>query len=213
MERIEGEHWALLQEHDCMQAKGYLFEKYKDWAEFEGKQWFNRLNLNGIPLEDYISLAYEATLESMSSFDHTKGYKFQSFAKKRIKGNILNRIFKYSEYSSYLNKSDTFSPEFIEFSEEEFEEVVVALAAQYFLSKEHTSTSLSGDYYSSPEMDALTQKCLEKIAVLQDPLDEILKLHYEFQLPLNEIANLLGLTKGRISQLHKKAILQLAVEL
>ena len=67
-----------------------------------------------------------------------------------------------------------------------------------------------------PFHDTVLNELTEKIALLIDRLTDkeklVLSLYYTEELNMREVAEVLGVTEGRVSQLHSQAITQLRRE-
>jgi RNA polymerase sigma factor for flagellar operon FliA len=88
---------------------------------------------------------------------------------------------------------------------------VPGLAVGYLFDLESAPAFASGGESIERQLDSLNIGYSLREAVKQLPEREelVLRLHYFQHVPFVEIAQLLGLTKGRISQIHKSAIMQL----
>ncbi|MGC0118638.1 sigma-70 family RNA polymerase sigma factor [Pseudoalteromonas piscicida] len=204
--------WSRWKATQCENAKTFLYEKYKQWADLEALFWFRRLNHVSADRQDFSQYANLGLLEAMESFDIKKGVQFKSFAQYRIKGVILNNVFNFSDNSSYKH---------VQYQKREKNQITDAiesnglvttieeLAIEYLLEQSTDSQPtnfLDGFYYSSPEMEKLKQNCKLAVEKLGDPKGAIVSLHYFLEKTLTEIANVLDLTVGRVSQLKKTAL-------
>jgi len=71
---------------------------------------------------------------------------------------------------------------------------------------QHPSDSLSSAYGEPGELTAQSQRFQQLLVHLPETERAILELHYSHGLQFTEVAKILGLSKGRISQLHKEAL-------
>jgi hypothetical protein len=73
-----------------------LFAEVQEVAEkLAYKEWDKSKGLN-IPKDDFVSVAYEAVLKSINSFDGEQGSNFVSFVKKNVLWSISDGIYKKS---------------------------------------------------------------------------------------------------------------------
>jgi RNA polymerase sigma factor FliA len=86
---VRDENWS--------RSKKDLFAKYKNWSQALAYQLYAIYHVDGMESDDYINYAMIGLLESIERFDPRFGISFKFFAKKRIKGGILNNIVKFSE--------------------------------------------------------------------------------------------------------------------
>ncbi|MBQ4862974.1 sigma-70 family RNA polymerase sigma factor [Pseudoalteromonas sp. MMG013] len=204
----------------CQLARDAIFEMYRCWSEFESLRLSKKLRISGVESADFLSFGHEGLLHAIYNFDPDAGYMFQTYAQYRVKGNILNQVFKYSDqsqaYSKLRGKELTNSSQETLIdkvnSEIELVSLIDAFAMQYLLEQEITepaSNSLSG-YFSSPEMDCLRLQCKDKVQLLPTQQRTVLNLHYFDFLDFQDISTLLDLSASRISQIHKDGLRSLA---
>ncbi|CAH9061622.1 RNA polymerase sigma factor FliA [Pseudoalteromonas sp. CIP111854] len=208
-------HWKI---RKCENARHFLYEKYQQWADIEALCWQKRLCKVSADKEDFYQHAMIGLLEAMDSFDLDKGVKFKSYAQYRVRGAILNHVFKYSDDCAYKNKLYSSTPD----GNTKIDDLIASsglvgaieeLALEYLLEYEHEEaieTRLDGHYYSSDEMERLKISCMAAVLRLDEPKGAILSLHYRFEKSLTEVADILGLSLGRVSQLRNIALREVA---
>lgn len=178
---------------------------------------------------DYMQLAIVGLLESIKRYDSGASVGFISFAQHRIEGSILNGLPKLSEQHAQIDfqkrlardrvnsilssDRDKASPDTLL---SEMVNLTVGLGIGFMLDGsglyQASETSEASDEY-----DGYTSTLLkERKEMLQQQLEQlpakeryVLRYHYLFGFRFSEIATQLDLTKGRVSQLHRKALLQL----
>ncbi|MCF6436973.1 sigma-70 family RNA polymerase sigma factor [Pseudoalteromonas sp. MMG022] len=208
--------WSQWKADRCESAKHFLYEKYQQWAEVEASCWQKRLCNVSADREDFYQYAQVGLLEAMNSFELDKGVMFKSYAQYRIRGSIFNNVFRFSDNCAYKNKLYYKSNEGMDIDSlidsKGLVGAIEELALEYLLEsdlEEARQHSLSGCYYSSDEMFRLKRSCMSALSRLEEPQGTILSLHYRFEKNLTEIAEILGLSLGRVSQLRKLAINEL----
>lgn len=132
---------------------------------------------SGVPLEDLQQEGMIGLLEAHRRYDPSKQTKFSTYAVFWIKKHILSAI--EQEYHSSLNT--------VEISENHFEQIA----------------DLGPQPESAAVMDGETLILPEDIPELEA---RILRLSYEKQKTIKEIATLLGLSHEKVKQLRQKAI-------
>ena len=194
----------------------YLFKDNKEWAYWIAKTLYNKYHYIGSDFEEFEQTAYEALLNCIKSFDVKKGNAFRTFTEYRIKGAILNMLPSSNEKAaSYKAKSlhlnDCTDPH-EEKPASSLIEIIQNMAVDYMLSE--NSNEEENDYsdgFSSPEYYALVAsiKCL--VNKLSPPKDKVIILYYFKGKSMSKIGEMLNLTKGRVSQLHRLAIKELSL--
>lgn len=212
--------WESYAQGGESQRRDDLICLYLDWAEKEALKWYKKLYVDGVELNDFYQFARVGLIEAIDKFDYQLGNKFQTFAQHRVKGSILNGIFKYSEKGTWLNKCHQGSTELLDeiieanksvsndsftFLTEVISDFVVSdIAASDIAPNQHQC--LKGDVYCSNEFDRLVSTIKERMIELDDPVKSVMLFHYELGLSFTHISSLLELSRGRISQLHKDGL-------
>jgi RNA polymerase sigma factor FliA len=223
MELAEQQLWQQLGSNACKKARDAIFALYQNWAAAQAMQWARRVHIPGADFDDFVQYAHIGLLEAIDRFKPELGFEFSTFARHRIKGCILNSVFRFSEKTANLRRTEQETNELVSglLSANKcleqgpiaaLSELIVDLAVDYALQNPAVETEplmLMGSAYSSPEYNAFAGKIAAKVGLLGEPLLSIMQLHYQQGMAFQQIANLLELSKGRISQLHKEALSQL----
>ncbi|WP_019677693.1 sigma-70 family RNA polymerase sigma factor [Arsukibacterium perlucidum] len=223
MELAEQQLWQQFGNGACKSAREAIFRLYQNWAASQAMQWTKRVFIPGAEPDDFVQYAHLGLLEAIDRFNPELGFEFSTFARHRIKGCILNSIFRYSEKTANLRRSEQETSELVSgllsasqsLQQGPFaalSELILDLAVDYALQNPVQETEplmLQGSAYSSPEYNAFADRIVSKVATLQEPLFSIIKLHYQQGMTFQQIADILELSKGRISQLHKEALAKL----
>lgn len=204
----ESELWVAYASSRCNKTRNHLFLYYSSWAKKIVSTLFLQYRAKTTEWADFMQNASIALLESIERFEHLRGVPFEAYAYKRIKGSIINGLPKDIGYSlDDLNTSQesTNEDEVIDF--EGFLDSVLELAFSKLLeiSSEYNS-SFSTDpsrLYQDHQEDARLQKA---ITLLPQDLQFIINSHYNHFLTFTHISSILGLSKARVSQLHKEAL-------
>jgi RNA polymerase sigma factor for flagellar operon FliA len=222
-EREEAAEWRHLRSGGGHTAREALFTRYREFARRLALKEFSRISGMGLEATDCVHEAYEALLASLERFDPDVGTPFTAFARPRIQGAIRNALAKATEArASYnarkraerdrlasLKRSSKASSE--DDQMEALREVVVGMALGFILedNAEEEAQNVASEAPSAFDGAAWKQmvKALgEKLANLPDPEQSVMDYHYKQGLRFTEIASLLGLSRGRISQIHSKAL-------
>lgn len=192
-----------------------LFARYQEWAYSEAGHWQRQIWISGLESADYLQYAATGLLEAISQYDPALGVPFQPFARFRVKGTILNEVFRFSEKSAQwvagrelcLQLQDS-GADPLSLVMARIEELAVRFLLQDVVD-ESPKHWVQGQYYSSTEFNVLKQRLLKQLLELEEPAQSIMLLHYQFDVSFTDIAEQLQLSKGRISQIHKQVIEQL----
>lgn len=208
-----------------------LFDRYRPFALKTAKNEWMRCRDLGLDRGDADQLAYEALLQSIDRFDPRRGAPFTAYARLRIRGAIRNALPKAREVNAIygaqkrmerdrlksLKAAAAAAPEPLD-PIEALRELVVGVAIGFML-EETAEDALddveSGDpsAYDSAVWNELLAELGERLEDLPAREKFILQYHYQQDVPFTEIAKLLGLSKGRISQLHAQAVQRLRKQL
>ena len=219
---VEASYWRRHDQLKDQEARQALFQQYLPFAKkLAANQYFNRSRDN-YELADLEQLALEALLESIDRFNASRGVPFTAFARQRIMGNISDGVAKMSEVGrqsqhSYQKEQDRLRSLKTEVFETEkrpidkLRDLTVGLALGLMLEgtrlyvDDHTYSD-NPDGYDGLVWKNMTKKVDTEVARLPDPQPFIIRQHYQNDVSFVQIAQILNLTKGRISQLHKKAL-------
>lgn len=197
--------------------------------------YFGRVK-NIIEIEDLIQIGMLGLVTAAQNFVEKPGIAFSSYAKVRIKGEIIDFLRKnsnlcrttisnkqkYEKTLEELRKTHNREPTEIEIAEElkihfnELNSWKEAFAANkledleavydefsiWFHSKEDTPE----DYMKDIELKEELVKCLKKLDKIEAL---VIQLYYVEELNIYEIAKIMDLTNGRISQIKSNAIKKL----
>ncbi len=70
---------------------------YSTWVRRIAKNFYVRYYAPGVELGDFIQYASIGLIESAKRFNRSEPVRFTSFAYLRVKGTILNNIYKFSD--------------------------------------------------------------------------------------------------------------------
>lgn len=199
-----------------------LFAQHSEWARWLARKVFDNTRIEGADIDDFEQLAYEGLLMAIASFDVDKGIKFRTFAEHRVRGNILNHVSKVNESSAHyckigkdINKSAETNANNTNNADPtgRLVNLISELSIEYLLQKQHEVTDTlnvyQGSLYSSPEFELMSNRVNSCVEKLKEPKRGIVKSHYFKGWSFTAIAQLLKMTKGRVSQLHSQAIAEI----
>ena len=151
----------------------------------------------------------------MTRFDVSRGIDFMAYAKPRMRGAVFNGLRSYlAEYARRENpgrmrdRLDSFDFNPGEDPLEQIVSTVAGLGVGFLLDSSVAVSVYQSEHDPSlvaerHQMDRLME---EAIAALPDREKLVMILHYQQHVPFVEIAALLRVTKGRVSQIHRSAV-------
>jgi RNA polymerase sigma factor for flagellar operon FliA len=190
-----------------------------------GKLYKNR-PLNDIDYGDYYQYGLIGLIEAVDRYDPHREASFSTFATYRIKGAILNGLKESTERRSQVGywlraEKDRTNSAMLGLPHQgkrslftELMDATLELAIGLILQKNETeesapASSLQGDAYSCHEMGRLATQIRDIAATLPDKERTVIQYHYYHQIGFDDIGSILGITKGRVSQIHKQGLLRI----
>ncbi len=203
-------------------ARQALFEKYLPLAKNIAASQFYRRRSDNYEMADLEQLAIEALLSSIDRFDPMRRVPFSAFARPRILGNISDGVASMSELGRQVrfhqnhtaDRMKSLKADLVDDSKKSIDklrELTVGLALGMMLEGtglyvDEAQCASGPDGYESLVWKNMTKKLDFEIDNLPDPHSFIVRQHYQNEISFTQIARILDLTKGRVSQLHRKAI-------
>lgn len=207
MEAAERELWRRYRDDGDPVARDYLFLRYLPWAKSVAAAVAKRLRWGVLDWSDHVQNANVGLLEAMNRFDLARGVDFIGYAKPRVRGAVFNGVRaayrgvrEVSGTDPYSDRLESLGGDSVDDALAAFVDTVVGLGLGAML---EVSEPSMGDVNTFEQYDDLLRDALID---LPDRQREILMKHYFMQVQFQEIAHSMGITKGRVSQLHKAAL-------
>ena len=222
-ERAEALLWVKLRLEQRQEAREPLFNRYASFARsiaFRVRPWGRNTTA-----KDAEQWAYAGLLQAIDAFDPLHGSRFESFAKPRIAGSVRDGFAQLSELEAqwnYRRKQERDRLRSIKDGAatekkdpiEALGEIAACLAVGLMLDG---TRMMAGDEAPDPAPSAyeslewrqtllLLQRGVEQLAT---PEATVIRQHYVHGLTFTQVAELMGLSRGRISQLHTSALAKL----
>jgi len=212
--------WEKIRFHDCKKSRSIIIEKYMPFArKIAGALYANR-GARELEFDDFMQLAFVGLVEAVDTFNHELEANFRTFSSYRIRGSVLNSVHTLTESSAqgayrkrYMEdrvrsisagKESGGSDKFMEMMD-----ITVGLALGYLLEDSNIVKNEQSEVdnpYNRLVIKRLQEKLLSIIERLPEKELKIIKYHYLEHFSFREISEMLNLTKGRVSQLHKMAL-------
>ena len=193
-----------------------------------------------VEFSELISAGTLGLMECLGKFQPQLGIKFDTYAENRIRGAMLDELRRLDwfprslrqrvrqvedaaariEVSTGRSATEQEIAELTRYTEKEVREAMEALQNQQCLSLdvllETASFPAEGTTENEPYKNAVTAELVDKVAELIEQLTPreklVLSLYYTDELNMREAAEVMGVTEGRVSQLHSQALARLRRE-
>ena len=191
-----------------------------------------------VELSELISAGTLGLLEALGKFKPQLGIRFETYAENRIRGAMLDelrrldwfprslrqRVRKLDEVMWEFEREKGRAPSVEELQEKtglppkELHQGLEALQNQLSISLDSIQDSLAneGDTEGEPYQNTAKAEVISQIASIIDTLTPreklVLSLYYTDELNMREAAEVMGITEGRVSQLHSQALTRLRRE-
>jgi RNA polymerase sigma factor for flagellar operon FliA len=172
---------------------------------------------------DYLQYASVGLLEAVDRFDPQHGVLFETFAASRITGAVLTGLESASEISRQIAARKRVNgqraasldgdvpaltgPEAV-FAR--LADIALGLAVGFALEESNMYVQEEGAYadntYAALELKQLRGRVSAALGSLSPSHRRVMQSHYLQQMPFDDVAASMSLTRGRISQLHSEAL-------
>ncbi|WP_185976779.1 sigma-70 family RNA polymerase sigma factor [Catenovulum sediminis] len=195
--------------------RNLLFDFYEPWVRKVTNSLFKRYYCPNLEWADYYNLASLASIQAIEIYNVGLTVPFEGFAYKYLKGKILDEIKSTSVPKNYTDLSirERYDSLIEHDDEDIFGSVIDAIVGMAF--GQLIELGITGvvqaqnDFVYNPEHCAnssFSGDIVDLIAQLPKEQKRVIEYHYYQQCKFVEIADILHITKARVSQLHKQAI-------
>jgi RNA polymerase sigma factor FliA len=215
--------WQRWQKERSAATRNALIVHYSPWARLVARDVYLRVYLLKDAWHDCVQNALLGLMEAIERFDAGRGVPFHPFARLRVRGAVFDGLRAlretHVELGHALKERHAATQErvdsLLEGTEggdplEAFIAATVGLGLGFLLDVQSMPGAVDpSDAYAELEKTQLSTAIAECVDQLPERDRAIIVRHYYHQQPFVEIASELGVTKGRVSQLHKRALQQL----
>lgn len=223
----EARLWDDWLQRGDLSARERLISHYLSYARIVAASYYRRRFHDEIEFAEYLQFASVGLLESVDRFDPARGVHFKTFAARRMHGAILNGLEKVTEKQQQISVRKQLQAERRESIKGEDAEkngkddpdalfrklanVGIGLALAYLLEGTgmvDVAQEQPGHHhcYQHIELQQLRQRVRELVDGLSEQERTVVRCHYLQEMPFTDIATMLGLSKGRIAQVHRQAL-------
>jgi RNA polymerase sigma factor FliA len=232
---VEAALWGRWRGHSDEAARQRLLDLHLPYARIVAASYFGKRFHDEIEFGDYLQLASIGLIEALQRFDPACGVQFRTFAAKRMHGAIVDGIEQLTEKQQQIaarqrlelqrraaikeaaaaqaagraGKSAGNADQVLQFVAEAGLAFALAwiLDGTAMIDGEEKSETLP--FYRSVELRQLRQRIVDIVKALPAQERKVVQGHYFQEKAFEDIARELQLTKGRVSQIHHKALARL----
>ncbi|MFT3727149.1 MAG: sigma-70 family RNA polymerase sigma factor [Terricaulis sp.] len=214
--RVEAALWRKLRFEQDSLSRGALFARHLEFARRVARREWRRWPAAGLERADYEQLAVAGLLEAIDHFDPLRRVPFEAFALARLRGAITDGAQRASEAGTRhayerrvrnerlraLARQDANHDPITALGE------ISALLAIGFIA-EGAMRQIENTGYETARWRELEQSLLAEITRLEPRQRMVIEQHYLHGVAFADIAVVLELTPGRVSQLHRQGLTRL----
>jgi RNA polymerase sigma factor for flagellar operon FliA len=216
--RAEASLWRRFRFEDDLRCRETLFNRYFVLARAIAKRLFRQRMTARLERGDFDQFACEGLLQALDRFDPLRGVPFSAYARRRIVGNIASGIATMSEIDAqltYRHRVEQGRLRSLMIGDADpiaaLSDLAIGLALGLML---EGTGMIDGENRSDPRPNAYdslawreAQAILRREMVnLPEQEAIVVRQHYDHGLPFAQVAQLMNLSRGRISQLHRTAL-------
>lgn len=224
--------WRRFRETGAQAERDALICHYLPYAQVVAATYYGRRTHDEIEFEEYLQFATVGLVESVDRYAEDRGAQFKTFASRRMHGAILNGLEKLTEKQQQIALRTRLRQERMKeikaaarAAAEEGEasarrdapfrylaEVGIGVALTFLLEgtglveNDALASAPASHYYGSLEFRQLQQRLRHFIDTLSAQEQTVIRSHYLQEISFEEIGATLGVTKGRIAQIHRAAL-------
>lgn len=222
--RVEAALWRRYALEDELQCRALLFDTYADLARRIAARQHRRF-ARAADRRDVEHFAFEGLLQAIDRFDPLRGVPFSAYARRRIIGRIVDGLAGMSEVGTQVRHRARLERERVASlgrdASQSADDSLSALAdlaaglaiGLIFERNAGAGSAEAADPQPSAYESLAWREMRARLGEAVDGLPEreafIVRQHYENGLSFTQIASLLALSRGRISQLHAAAMQRL----
>lgn len=228
--------WQQFREHQRAEDREALIRHYLPYAHTVAATYYARRIHDEIEFDEYRQFAIVGLVESVDRYAEDRGAQFKTFASRRMHGAILNGLERMTEKQQQIalrmrlrqermkeiKDAARDSAEAAQANEGSraakaapfryLAEVGIGMALTFLLEgtglieSDSLASAPAPQYYGSIEFRQLQQRLRYFIGTLSTQEQTVIRSHYLQEISFEEIAGTLGVTKGRVAQIHRAAL-------
>ena len=220
--------WIEYQRDRALETRNRLIELHLPFCRRMAAWLYAQRGVVEAEYADYLQLATLGMIEALDRYAPERGVPFEAFARHRVRGAVLNSLESMSEKYQQVNLRKRLRHDGLDSLKQRSEEetltrrsvdafsrlanIAIGLAlgelleGSRMLQLEDRNETYRQEFYDSLEEKRLRETLVCLVEALPERERRVVELHYFQCLEFKDIAALLGVTRGRISQVHRNAL-------
>ncbi len=217
---MEKRLWTLFVFKNDEFARSQLIHKHMPLAKYHASRLYKNRFDDDVEFDDYLQYANVGLIEAIDNYDISRDVAFSSYAAYRIKGAILSGITRFTEKREQLTLRKRLQNERVKSISSnanstffDMVETTLGLAISFILSDtalvQTTEDVGENQPYYQENISRLNKEIRSMLQLLSKSENIVIVKHYFEHKRFVEISTSLNVSKGRVSQIHKNAIMKL----
>ena len=229
----EQQLWLRWRDANDATAREALVDRHLPYARTIAATYYGKRMHDDIEFGDYLQYARVGLLESVDRFDPSVGVQFRTFAARRMHGAVLDGIERLTEKQQQIAvrqrlrrertgsiKDATTAVRAASSTDRDGEglfrylaDVGIGLAICHLLegtgmvdNGDDPDTGARNSHYAPLEMAQLQRRLHALVGQLGAQQRTVIRYHYLQEQSFEDIAHLMSVTRGRVSQIHRQAL-------
>ncbi|WP_158266339.1 sigma-70 family RNA polymerase sigma factor [Allosphingosinicella deserti] len=222
--RVEASLWRRLRLEAQFECRTELFDRYAAFARGIAGSRYRRRASKRVDRSDFEQFAFEGLLEAIDRFDPLTGVPFTAYARRRIVGAIADGVGRMTEVDAQMTQRGRLERERARSLTASqlaslqpadplaaLSDLAIGLALGLMLEGTGLMAPASGadprpTPYEGAAWREMQARLVREVDRLPDRERLIIRQHYDTGLSFTHIAQMLGLSRSRVSQIHRSAI-------
>jgi len=223
---LELDIWYRFTRTKDLKTRNELTNFYLPYVKQVSGYIFRKRATQEIEYEDYYQFGVVGLLEAIDRYQFNSNAVFTTYATYRIKGSIYSGLASLTEKRSQYKYKNMLIQESIDSLRtddkggntfEELVNVTIGIALGYLMQGTYNSQenifSTEDQPYQYNELKQLTDRLQRIVDDLPEKENMVVVYHYYRGVSFEDIRDILEVTKGRVSQLHKGALIKIRTKL
>lgn len=215
-------------------ARDQLLALHLPYARVVAASYYAKRLHDEIEFDDYLQLARLGLVECIDRYDPSSGVQFRTYAARRMHGSLLDGLERMTEKQQQIAARQRLEQQRLESirdgaaagtarerSTEQLLSYVADAGLAFALAWLLDGTGMlhveektaSVPFYRNVELKQLRERIVQLVQSLPAQERRVVHEHYFQEIPFQDIAEAMHLTKGRISQIHHRALGRLREDL
>jgi RNA polymerase sigma factor FliA len=206
--------WRRWKAERAGDARERLVLRYNAWARTVARRVFVRVRGRPADWHDFMQNALTGLLQAIDAFDPTFGVPFAAFAVHRVRGAVFNGLRDLRSTGSELtlaHEAEDRVTSALEVEGDPMDQLIAVVSQLAMGAMIQAGADISPEQtpYEVAEQAVLNRWLVRTLRTLPDRERSVIELHYLQYVPFVRIAELMDVTKGRVSQLHRQGLVRM----